>query len=86
MTFPAIAVVCCIFPWPSPGDDWPGFRGPTGMGLTDEKNPPVEWGGPDGKNIVWKSPLKGDGHASPAVAGGRMFLVGTKRVYCIGKK
>ncbi len=55
-------------------DDWPGFRGPAGMGHTPEKDLPVEWGGPDGKNVLWKSPLKGEGHASPIVRGDRVFV------------
>ena len=38
-------------------EDWPGFRGPTGMGICRESGLPVEWGGPDGKNVLWKAPL-----------------------------
>ena len=55
-------------------DDWPGYRGPTGMGTTPEKDLPVEWGGPEGKNVLWKAPLKGEGHASPVVSGDRVFV------------
>lgn len=54
--------------------DWPGFRGPTGMGLTPDAKLPVEWGGADGKNVVWRAPLVGDGHASPIVSGDRLFV------------
>jgi hypothetical protein len=25
--------------------DWPQFRGPTGLGFTDEKDLPLKWGG-----------------------------------------
>ena len=50
-------------------ENWPGFRGPTGLGYTREKGIPVEWGGPEGKNVLWKSPLEGEGHASPIVWG-----------------
>jgi len=30
-----------------------------------EKNIPVRWNGPDGKNIAWKVAIPGRGHASP---------------------
>jgi len=48
-------------------ENWPQFRGPTGLGYTQEKNLPTTWGGPDNKNILWKAPLTGQGHASPIV-------------------
>ncbi|MFL5338974.1 MAG: PQQ-binding-like beta-propeller repeat protein, partial [Gemmataceae bacterium] len=64
------------------GGDWPGWRGPTGMGVTDEKNLPLRWNGTNGKNVVWKSPLPGtDGKAkldhnqsSPIVWKDRVFV------------
>jgi outer membrane protein assembly factor BamB len=55
-------------------DDWPQFRGPSGLGTTPEKNLPLRWGGEKGENVVWKSPLVGEGHASPIVSGGRVIL------------
>jgi hypothetical protein len=51
-------------------DDWPQFRGPTGMGLTAEKNLPLKW---SAETAAWKSPLPGEGHASPVVSKGRVF-------------
>ena len=32
--------------------NWPGFRGPTGLGYTTEENLPLTWGGPDRKNVT----------------------------------
>ncbi len=58
----------------SGGENWPQFRGPTGLGRTAEKNLPLRWGGPDNKNVVWKSPLCGSGHASPIVWGDAIFV------------
>ncbi len=46
------------------GGDWPGWRGPKGMGITGEENLPQTWGGENGENIVWKSPLPGHGSAA----------------------
>ena len=47
--------------------NWPGFRGPTGLGYTMEANLPIVWGGPANENVLWISPLIGQGHASPIV-------------------
>lgn len=55
-------------------EDWPGFRGPTGLGYTQSENLPIEWGGADGANIVWQSPIVGEGHASPIVFGDQLFV------------
>jgi outer membrane protein assembly factor BamB len=39
-------------------ENWPCFRGPTGMGQSSEKDLPVAWGGNKNDNIVWKVPLQ----------------------------
>jgi outer membrane protein assembly factor BamB len=62
-----VIVVIVVSPATSHAENWPGFRGPTGLGYTQENNLPVTWGGPDNKNILWKAPLTGQGHASPIV-------------------
>src|SRR5437763_2026985 len=62
--------------------DWPGWRGPTGMGISDEKDLPLTWGGKDNENILWKQPLPGrdpknkqdNNQSSPVVQGGRVFV------------
>lgn len=72
-------------------DDWPGFRGPTGMGLSAEKRAPAEWG--PQKNVKWKVALPEPGNGSPIVSGGRVFLTcpedsdGVRRsLYCYDRK
>lgn len=52
--------------------DWPGFRGPTGMGTSDAKGLPVTWGLDD--NIAWKVELPGPGASSPVVFGDKIYL------------
>ena len=52
--------------------NWPQFRGPTGLGYTDEKELPVKWS--KNENVLWKSPLNGQGHASPIVWGDSIFV------------
>lgn len=38
-------------------DHWPGWRGPTGMGQTNERDLPLTWDGKTSANVLWKSPL-----------------------------
>jgi outer membrane protein assembly factor BamB len=42
-------------------DRWPGWRGPTGMGVTDEKRLPLAWDGKTRENVRWLAPLPGSG-------------------------
>ncbi len=55
-------------------ENWPQFRGPSGLGYSDAKTIPIRWGGPDNENVLWKSPLIGAGHASPIVWGDSIFV------------
>src|SRR3974390_1475351 len=62
--------------------DWPSWRGPTGQGISDEKDLPLTWGGKDDANVAWKIRLPGieagatqdKNQSSPIVAKGRVFL------------
>lgn len=53
-------------------ENWPGWRGPTGNGISTEKNLPVEWS--PTKNVAWKLALPGSAGATPVVWGDRIFL------------
>lgn len=55
-------------------EEWPQFRGPTGLGYTTAKNLPLKWDGKTGENVRWKCSLEGEGHASPIVWGDRIFV------------
>jgi hypothetical protein len=83
-------------------DDWPRFRGPTGMGIVAEGDWPTDWDAKSGRNILWKSELatlKGGedgkqvvpyGRGSPVVWGNRIFLTGGDErkleVFCYERK
>lgn len=54
------------------GENWPGWRGPAGNGISSEKNLPVEWS--PTQNVAWKLALPGSAGASPVVWGDRIFL------------
>src|SRR5690242_14811302 len=73
--FPPVAIilVCLLFVLPAPAaEDWPQFRGPTGQGISEAHNVPVEWGA--GKNIAWSVEVPGRGWSSPVLVGGRIYL------------
>jgi outer membrane protein assembly factor BamB len=62
------------------GENWPGWRGPTGDGQSDEKNLPLTWGGKTQENVLWKAPLLPDkakpdqNQSSPIVWRQRVFV------------
>jgi outer membrane protein assembly factor BamB len=56
-------------------DNWPRFRGPTGVSVTSESKLPLTWNGKTGDGVLWKAALKGTtGHSSPIVWGDRVFI------------
>src|SRR5688572_29409704 len=76
---------------PLAADDWMGFRGPLGNGVSAEKAAPLTWG-PD-KNVKWRVPLPKMGNGSPIASKGKVFVTcaedddGRKRaVYCFERK
>jgi outer membrane protein assembly factor BamB len=61
----------------APAENWPGWRGPRGDGSSNETAVPTEWSGEPGseKNLRWKVPIPGKGHASPIAWNDRIFIV-----------
>jgi len=53
-------------------DEWPGFRGAAGTGVSSEKGLPVAWSAE--KNIAWKVDLPGRGNSSPAITAKRVYV------------
>jgi outer membrane protein assembly factor BamB len=51
--------------------NWPGWRGSAGTGVSSEAGFPVSW---DASNIRWKTPIPGRGHSSPVIWGDRIYL------------
>jgi hypothetical protein len=68
----ALLFVIVVIAAPAVGENWPGFRGPDGSGISSDKNPPVKWS--DSENLKWKTPLPGPGSSSPIVWGDRVFV------------
>jgi outer membrane protein assembly factor BamB len=63
-------------------ENWPGWRGPTGLGYTSENELPLTWGGKDNVNVRWKVSLfpgpekskQDENRSSPIVWGERVFI------------
>ncbi len=74
MTAKTLPVALCLVLGllPAGAGDWPGFRGPHGDGISEEKGLPVKWG--DRENLVWKVDLPGPGASSPVLVGDRVFV------------
>ena len=68
--------------------NWPQFRGPNGLGISEETNKlPSEFG--ESKNMIFKCAVN-KGHSSPCVWGDFIFLTGCEGknlvIYCINGK
>ncbi len=68
----AFVIVCLSFLNVSSSAEWMQFRGPGGLGISDEKNLPVKW--TSDENIAWQLDLPGPGASSPIVVGNRVYL------------
>jgi len=53
-------------------EPWPSWRGPRGDGTSTETGLPVRWSAE--QNVLWKVPIVGKGHSSPAIWGDRIFV------------
>ena len=68
----AVTVFCLLVATGPAASDWPHWRGPNQNGVVHRGDPPLEWS--EGKNIRWKVPIPGHGHATPIVWGDRIFV------------
>lgn len=53
-------------------ENWPQFRGPTGQGISNEKDIPIQWNATS--DIAWKAAIPGEGWSSPIVWKDRVFV------------
>jgi len=68
-------------------EQWPGFRGPGGNGISPYKNIPKAWDGSDSTNILWKTEIPVHGYSSPIITNGKLFVTGgnknERKVFCL---
>ncbi len=63
-------------------EDWTGWRGPTGQGISADRDLPLTWGGKDQENVLWKAALPGQkekarqdqNQSSPIVVKGQVIV------------
>ena len=53
-------------------ENWPCFRGPTRQGISHEEGIPLKWSATS--NIIWKTPIPGEGWSSPIVFDDRVYV------------
>src|SRR5687768_4774845 len=54
-------------------ENWPEWRGPRGDGTSLEKRVPVSVQA--STNLIWKTPIPGEGHSSPVIWNDRCFML-----------
>lgn len=84
----ALLSFCITIPLAPIAADWPDRHGPTLDGrvpMGDADNLPTHWN--ESENIAWSTKLHDEGHSSPVVAGGKVWLTSAtkdgKRQYVI---
>jgi len=72
--FGHILLLCMVVVMPHIvlAEDWPRFRGPGGLGISQEKNLPVTWS--DTENLAWKTALPGYGASSPIALDSKLYV------------
>lgn len=70
----AVACLAILIPLPCSvaDDEWPQFRGPGGQGHSSATGLALKWS--ETENIVWKTPISGEGHSSPVISGNQIWL------------
>jgi outer membrane protein assembly factor BamB len=63
------------------GQEWTGFRGPSGQGISQAKTIPIKWTDND---YAWKVELPGTGHSSPVVWGNKVFVTSGDQKAALG--
>ena len=53
-------------------ENWPCFRGPTRQGISHEEGVPLKWSATS--NIIWKTPIPGEGWSSPIVFDDHIYV------------
>lgn len=63
-------LIACCFASATIAGDWPAWRGPSGVGVSDEVGMPVDFDG----QVQWKAKLPGPGNSTPIVWGDHIFV------------
>ncbi|HUS34145.1 MAG TPA: PQQ-binding-like beta-propeller repeat protein [Verrucomicrobiae bacterium] len=69
---PTRLLLAFLFAVSAAAENWPAWRGPTGQGISSEKNLPTRWS--TNENVKWRVPLPDRGNSTPIVWKERIFL------------
>ena len=64
-----------LLPFASFAANWPGWRGLTAQGISKETGLPLHWNATS--NVVWKTPVTGEGWSSPIIWNDSVFVTTT---------
>jgi outer membrane protein assembly factor BamB len=67
-----LVVIFFFLPGLLHAENWPGWRGQSGDGISTEKGIPTRWSSTE--NIAWRIAIPGEGHSSPIIWGDKVFL------------
>lgn len=67
-----LVLIAAFVPTTVYAGDWTEFRGPGGLGVSDEKDLPLKWSSTE--NIVWQADLPGPGASSPVTLRDRVYI------------
>ena len=73
-TFVTVAASTTLF-----AQEWPSFRGPGATGVIEAPGVPTSWDVPGKRNVRWRTPIPGLSHASPVIAGDRVYVISAAR-------
>ncbi len=73
----ATAVPLVLFSFLGAARDWPQWRGPQRTAISEETNLLQSWP-KEGPKLLWQLTDLGDGYATPAVAGSRVYLLSNR--------
>lgn len=71
---------------PVQAENWPRFRGPDGLGVSEDATIPATW---TDKEVAWSVELPGVGHSSPVIWGEHVFVTSatdegkSRTLYCL---
>jgi outer membrane protein assembly factor BamB len=69
-----VLLLCAIvlLPQTAHAENWPQFRGPGGLGISQEQDLPVTWS--ETENVAWKTAMPGYGSSSPIALDGKLYI------------
>ncbi|MEO7319230.1 MAG: hypothetical protein ABIZ56_09605, partial [Chthoniobacteraceae bacterium] len=70
------ALLLLAFAVVADAENWPQFRGASGLGYTEERDLPLTWNAKTSENIAWRAalPRSDNPWSSPIVWGDRVFV------------